>query len=161
MTEPKTCLSDGSPLTEDFSEIKENGQQKNYVVLCPEERAKGFVQPYRDTYIHKGKGPKYPTRELTEEEQDRYEGYGYVLREDYPESESPIAGKYWTQKQLNGGCGVETKMDSSIAETYARNPAFYGSTFCAGCGKHFPVWEFIWKGTNIQVGSYGESNDNE
>ena len=32
--------------------IKQNGQQKDYVVLTPEERAKGFVRPVRRTYIH-------------------------------------------------------------------------------------------------------------
>ncbi len=48
----KTCMTDGSPVTPDHRELKENGQQKGYVVLCPEERAKGFVRPYRDTYLH-------------------------------------------------------------------------------------------------------------
>jgi len=28
------------------------GQQENYLVLSEEERAKGFVRPYRDTYTH-------------------------------------------------------------------------------------------------------------
>ena len=49
-----TCLTDGSPVPQDGShtQLKENGQQQGYVVLCPEERAKGFVRPYRDSYIH-------------------------------------------------------------------------------------------------------------
>jgi hypothetical protein len=50
---PATCLTDGSPVTPDHKELKENGQQKGYVVLCPEERAKGFVRPLRRSYIHK------------------------------------------------------------------------------------------------------------
>jgi hypothetical protein len=46
-------------------------------------------------------------------------------------------------------CGVVTTMGQAIAETYARDPAFYGGTFCVGCGAHFPVGppprgEFIW-----------------
>lgn len=44
-------------------------------------------------------------------------------------------------------CGAETTMGWSIAETYARDPAFYGGTFCVSCGTHFPVGaagEFVW-----------------
>lgn len=48
----KTCLTDGSPVTDDHRDIKENGQQKGYVVLCPEERAKGYVRPLRKSYVH-------------------------------------------------------------------------------------------------------------
>lgn len=33
-------------------EIKPDGQQKNYLVLSDEERAKGFVRPVRTTYRH-------------------------------------------------------------------------------------------------------------
>lgn len=32
--------------------IGPDGQQKNYLVLSAEERAKGFVRPVRCTYIH-------------------------------------------------------------------------------------------------------------
>jgi hypothetical protein len=45
-------MVDGSPVTDDHRELKENGQQKGYVVLSEEDRAKGFVRPYRDSYIH-------------------------------------------------------------------------------------------------------------
>ena len=76
-------------------EQKENRQNKKYLVLPPEEIAKGLVRPLRTTYIH--------TK-----------------------------------------CGAETKMATEIAETYARDPKFYGETFCVGCGKHFPVSEFKW-----------------
>lgn len=49
---PKTTLTDGSPITPDHRELKDNGQQKGYVVLSSEERAKGFVRPVRDSYVH-------------------------------------------------------------------------------------------------------------
>lgn len=49
----KTCLTDGNPVTEDHREIKKNGQQKGYVVLTEEERAKEFVRPVRNVYLHK------------------------------------------------------------------------------------------------------------
>ncbi|MGZ2484299.1 hypothetical protein ACVITL_002822 [Rhizobium pisi] len=47
-----TTLADGSPVTEDHRELKENGQQKGYVVLSEDERAKGFVRPVRRSYLH-------------------------------------------------------------------------------------------------------------
>lgn len=54
MTEqpPKTTLTDGSPVTADHREITASGQQKGYVVLSEEERAKGYVRPVRRSYLH-------------------------------------------------------------------------------------------------------------
>ncbi len=46
-------------------------------------------------------------------------------------------------------CGVATTMGQAIAETYARNPKFYGATFCCGCSRHFPVAEFKWDDGSI------------
>ena len=101
-------LTDGSPVTLDHLEIKPNGQQKGYVVLSAEERAKGFVRPVRRTYRH-------------------------------------VASV--------GGGGNTTTMAVSLAETYARDPSFYSGTFCATCGSHFPLDQFVWDGTTEQVGS--------
>ncbi len=50
-------------------------------------------------------------------------------------------------------CGVLTRMNGKIAETYARDPKFYSATWCMGCSRHLPVSEFIWDGTNETVGS--------
>ena len=50
---PKTELAGGSPCLDGAHlELKDNGQQKDYVVLTKEERAKGFVRPVRTTYKH-------------------------------------------------------------------------------------------------------------
>lgn len=86
------------------SDDKPVPQNKKYVVLSEEERAKGFVRPVRETYTH-----------LT--------------------------------------CGTDTTMNIVIAETYARNPGFYGATYCCNCRMHKPVGEFVWKGTNEKVGT--------
>lgn len=46
-------------------------------------------------------------------------------------------------------CGAVTSMGLAIAETYARNPFFYGGTYCVACKDHFPVGEngeFHWDG---------------
>lgn len=130
-------------------------QQEVYLVLSDEERAKGFVRPYREVYRHVGKqAALYPLRDLTEEEKTRLPEY--VKYEKYPESESPKVGKYWKQSELDSieaGCGQITMMARPIAETYARNPHFYGSTYCTTCQKHLPIDEFVWNGTEERVGS--------
>jgi hypothetical protein len=48
-------LTTGEPVPEDGSHMKlrPDGQQEGYVVLTPEERAKGFIQPVRNKYVHK------------------------------------------------------------------------------------------------------------
>lgn len=45
-------LTDGSPVTDDHRELRPDGQQKGYIVLTKDERAKGFVRPFRDAYRH-------------------------------------------------------------------------------------------------------------
>ena len=80
-------------------------QNKKYLVLSEEERAKGFVRPYRDTYTHEV---------------------------------------------------CTTTMGEALSETYARQPNFYGATYCCHCRKHRPVGEhgeFVWTGTSIKVGT--------
>lgn len=152
-TKPQVQLTDGSPVTPDHRDIDPaTGQQKGYVVMTPEERAKGFVRPVRRSYRHVGTRPQFPTRDLTEEERERYAKYGYVAYEAYPGS-GPKRGRFWTADQLKSGCGTTTTMGLAIAETYARDPKFYGGTFCAGCCVHLPVAEFVWEGTDEVVGS--------
>lgn len=102
----QVCTTDGKPPDPDYAElhnapkpVTHNGQHESYYVLCDSERAKGFVQPVRRTYIH-----------------DK--------------------------------CGTVTTMGQALAETYARDPHFYGATFCCACGSHFPVGEngqFHWE----------------
>lgn len=41
-------------------------------------------------------------------------------------------------------CGGITTMNGTIASTYARDPYFYGATYCCNCGMHRPLEEFIW-----------------
>ncbi len=118
------CLTNGSPVTADHREIDpESGQQKAYVVLTQEERAKGFVRPVRRTYTHVGVWTEM------------------------------ISGDGVTSKQRVGGCDTDTKMGQALAETYARDPGFYSGTFCCFCRVHRPLNEFVWKDTSEQVGS--------
>src|SRR5437763_905587 len=90
----------------------QTGQQNKYVVLSDEERAKGFVRPFRDCYRH--------------------------LK-----------------------CGSDTYMGRTLSETFARDPKFYGGTFCVGCKTHFPLrtadgWQFVWTADREPVGSTAE-----
>lgn len=161
----KSTTTDGKPPAPGYERAgapqpidPETGQHRAYWILSEEERAKGFVRPVRRSYAHVGKKPKYPLRDLTTAEQERHEGFGYVKYEAYPESEAPVAGRFWTQKDLDGPrCGgAVTTMGIAIAETYARAPAWYGSTFCVKCKEHFPVGEhgeFVWEGTDERVGT--------
>ena len=54
-------------------------------------------------------------------------------------------------------CGQVTTMSLTIAETYARDPKFYGATYCCGCMMHLPVGQFVWVvdgvATDLVVGS--------
>lgn len=63
----------------------------------------------------------------------------------------PVRSSYVHEK-----CGAVTRMGTTIAETYARNPQFYSETYCCACKDHFPVGkdgEFVWDGTNKKVGT--------
>lgn len=127
-------------------------QSEVYLVLSEEERSKGFVRPVRRTYIHVGLKPIHDLRDLTFEEHDRYDKFGYVKFEPYPQ-DSGIVGRFWTLTDLNtSGCGTATTMAQPLAETWARDVDFYGSTYCAYCGKHRPVGEFEWE-DGSRVGS--------
>lgn len=142
----------------DNGPIDANGQYQDYAVLPQSEREKGFIRPVRKSYKHVGKpATKYPLRDLTTEEIERHcKIKPYVKFEEYPESESPLCGTFWTQEDLDKigkGCGTLTTMGDALAETYARDPKYYGSTFCCGCSKHLPVNEFVWADTKERVGS--------
>jgi hypothetical protein len=96
---------------------------------------------------------------LTPEEIEMWGHAGYVKFEDYPvgspdNPDGKRLGRFWTQEQLdNHGCGTMTRMGLELAETYARQPKFYGATYCCGCNMHKAVEEFVWEGTSERVGS--------
>lgn len=51
------------------------------------------------------------------------------------------------------GCGALTMMGLALCETYARDPSFYGATYCVRCQMHRPVGEFRWDEDGAVVGS--------
>jgi hypothetical protein len=160
--EPKMCTTSGRPVDEVRAEQTEKtGQHKDYIVLCPDERAKGFVRPYRDKYIHSGRkvcgaflDPQHirDTKEFWEicaQEPGHAGACGSPFFGDLLPSEA----KQIHSSHTKGGCGVETKMGQALSETYARDPKFYGATFCVGCNRHLPVGEFVWSADGEVVGS--------
>lgn len=173
--EPVTPIGDRRTLTTDRDDprlghgvdTERIPQHEAYLVLSDEERAKGFVRPVRRSYMHVGApGPVHPLRDLTEEEQGRYDKFDYIKYEEYPEGSKErenAIGSYWTQARLDNigkGCGTVTSMNQVIAETYARDPNFYGATYCCGCQQHLQVGrqgEFVWvepdgRTTTLRVG---------
>lgn len=98
-------------------------QNEVYLVMSKEERERGFVRPVRRKYIHWTKADGKPV---------------------------PVV-----VINANGfkGCGGVTRMGLDIAETYARDPHSYGSTYCVHCRMHLPVSEFTWDGAEELVGS--------
>lgn len=58
---------------------------------------------------------------------------------------------------VHDACGAVTTMGLKLAETYARQPSFYGSTFCVRCGGYYRVGaegEFTWAdGSGEKVGT--------
>lgn len=101
MTELTTDSND--PRLGHGSDDVKTSQAEVYLVLSEEERAKGYVRPLRNAYVHKV-------------------------------------------------CGTVTSMGAALAETYATDPKFYGSTYCVHCMKHRPVAEFQWLDMSV-VGS--------
>lgn len=138
-------------------------QHDTYLILSDEERAKGFIRPVRQSYVHVGKKVELDgtLEELSKEEKER-SGMGYFAFIRYTPGAGSAIGRYIRQPEYDaiktgethiGGCGTRTTMALPLAETYSRAPGFYGSTYCCGCQKHLPVDEFVWDGTNELVGS--------
>lgn len=151
MPQPRGIVTDRRELD---TTIGPDGMQRNYLVLPDEERAKGFVRPVREKYVHVGiAGPKNAMVDI----QPGMVGHGDFAKLELGDDGQP--DRYWTADELakvDKGCGAVTRMNRAIAETYARNPSYYGATYCVGCGTHLPVGakgEFVWDGTNERVGT--------
>lgn len=139
------------------NEKKADGQYADHWTMCPTEIMEaGFVRPVRLKYRHVGLRSPKNLRDLTEEEHEQYDQYGYIKFEEYGPEQLPVTGKFYTKETLakiSNGCGTVTSMPQQIAETYAANPHYYGTTFCCGCNDYFRVEEFVWDGTDERVGS--------
>lgn len=75
----------------------------------------------------------------------------YLVLSEYERAQGFVRPVRLTYTHLT--CGRNTSMGQAIAETYARDPKFYGATYCATCRDHFPLVGFVWAGTEIKVGT--------
>jgi hypothetical protein len=78
-------------------------------------------------------------REIIKEGAQQGQQKGYVVL-----AEEEVARGFvrpWRDRYVHDTCGAVTTMGSTIADTYARDPFFYGGTFCATCRGHFPIGE--------------------
>lgn len=50
---------------------------------------------------------------------------------------------------IHNTCGSKTTMGDALSETYARQPNFYGATYCVRCSMHRPVAEFKWEDGSV------------
>lgn len=80
---------------------------------------------------------------------DQHEVYLVLSEEEHGKGfVRPYCDHYIHARDL-GGCGVVTRMGVALSETYARDPNFYGATYCVGCRMHKRVGEdgeFYWVG---------------
>lgn len=75
--------------------------------------------------------------------QERAKGFIRPVRRTYVHARG-------MSSQQKAACGIATTMSTELAETYARDPKFYGATYCVGCQMHLPVDEFDWDdGTTV------------
>ncbi len=75
-----------------------------------------------------------------EEERPQAEAYLVLSEEERARGfVRPLRRSYW-----HTTCRAVTTMSREIAETYARDPGFYGATYCTACRRHAPVAEFRW-----------------
>lgn len=69
-------------------------------------------------------------------EEERAKGFVRPLRRSY----------------VHDKCAVVTTMGLALCETYARDPKFYGGTYCAYCRMHRPLSEFRWVEADGTIG---------
>lgn len=78
--------------------------------------------------------------------EERAQGFVRPLRTAYLHLDCPRypADRY---SEAFARSAAVTTMGRAIAETYAREPGFYGATYCIHCCRHRPVGadgEFVW-----------------
>lgn len=76
---------------------------------------------------------------------------GYIVLCDAERAKGFV--RPYRDRYQHAKCGGVTTMGRALSETYARDPSFYGATFCCQCNAHFPVAEFVWTADGQPVGS--------
>jgi hypothetical protein len=151
------CTTSGdAPSKVRAEQTEATGQHKSYIVLCEDERKKGFVRPYRDAYKHVGRRVCGKPRQLLTSSGIDPTPLPVVCTDEpdhagdctvWAPVDSDAAMAKARDRHVLGGCGSVTTMGRALSETYARDFTFYSGTFCVHCNAHFPVGEhgeFVW-----------------
>ena len=95
-----------------------------------------------------------PVEDVRKIDQPVGQHHDYIILTDEERAKGfvrPVRRSYTHSK-----CGASTRMGVKLCETYARDPGFYGATFCATCNSHYPVGaegEFTWDEDGQKVGT--------
>lgn len=129
---------------------EEKGDSAQITMLLPPERSPNPAERVRVTT---DRSDPALTRGIDEERVEQADVYLVLSASERAKGfVRPLRYAY-----VHETCGSVTTMGQDIAETYARNPRFYGGTFCVKCGMHRPVGEhgeFVWDdGSGQKVGT--------
>ena len=111
--------------------------------VTPVSASKTLTTDRADPRLHKPRADGQNEAYLVLSDEERAKGYVRPVRTQYK----------------HVACGCVTTMGTALAETYARDPKFYGATFCVGCGEHFSLTRadgsaaFVWDRDGEPVGS--------
>jgi hypothetical protein len=143
-------------------------QNKCYLVLSDEERAKGFVRPVRSQLRarrHRG-AEVSAARHHGRAGEELARRRPFVKFEPYPQPAQGLVHRALLDAErcstrVGKGCGTLTTMGRALAETYARKPASTARPTAAAAHMHRPVGadgEFVWDGTDDAGGADDPAN---
>jgi len=95
--------------------------------------------------------PKDPRLTRGVDEETRHQAPVYLVLSDEERAKGFVRPLRTSYKHKT--CGGVTTMAVPLAATYARDPSFYGATYCTACQKHLVVSEFVWEPGGETVGS--------
>ena len=112
------------------------------------------TRPYRDLIVHLGPvPPKSKPRELTADEQELYADMDFVAYEEYEGESAWPHGRFWSERELGGGCEQQMTLQPFEAEALMLNPRHFGNLTCSHCNQHFTLDEFVWAETQQRLGT--------
>jgi len=126
------------------NEAEEEGKRKYW-----RDKEKEVPAPDRTQRVMTDGSPEDPDHRQIDPRTGMQRGYIVLSAEERAKGfVRPVRRTY-----THATCGMDTTMGLSLAETYARDPGFYGGTFCCTCRAHFPLDEFVWRGTDEKLGT--------
>ncbi len=97
--------------------------------------------------------PKDPRLGHGSDDEPRPQNETYLVLSEEERAKGFVRPVRQSYKHNVPNCGAITTMGLALSETYARDPKFYGATYCVACMMHRPVAEFTWEPDGEVVGS--------